>query len=235
VPGEVVIERRFRGPRESGNGGYSCGMLARSLDATQAEVTLRLPPPLERPMEVAGGDGRLSMRDGEVVVAEAEAIDELALEIPEPIGVDEARAAMTGSPLYDEHPFPECFVCGPHRHRRDGLCVVCGPVGPEMVAAPWEVDDTVVDEDGLARPEIVWAALDCPGGIAAMLRPELGVCVLGRLAARTHAGIPEGSTCVAVGWPIDREGRKFHAGSAVFSEDGELLAEGRATWIELKS
>jgi hypothetical protein len=68
-----------------------------------------------------------------------------------------------------------------------------------------------------------------------MLRPELGVCVLGRLAAGTHAGIPEGSTCVAVGWPIDREGRKFHAGSAVFSEDGELLAEGRATWIELKS
>jgi hypothetical protein len=234
MPGGVIIERRFRGPQESGNGGYSCGMLARSLDAPQAEVTLRLPPPLERVMEVAADDGRFSMRDGEAVVAEAEPVGELGLEVPEPIGVGEARAAMAASPLYEEHPFPECFVCGPHRHRRDGLCVVCGPIGPELVAAPWEVDDTVVDEDGLARPEIVWAALDCPGGLAGMRRPDLGVCVLGRLAARIHAAIPEGMTCVAIGWPIDRDGRKIHAGSAIFSEDGELLAEARATWIELK-
>jgi hypothetical protein len=41
----VTIERRFRGPSESGQGGYSCGLLARAIDAPAAEVTLRAPPP----------------------------------------------------------------------------------------------------------------------------------------------------------------------------------------------
>ena len=40
----IVIDRRFRGPAESGNGGYACGVFARG---EEAEVTLRLPPPLE--------------------------------------------------------------------------------------------------------------------------------------------------------------------------------------------
>jgi hypothetical protein len=234
VTGEVIINRRFRGPPDSGNGGYSCGIVATAIASQPAEVTLRLPPPLERPLGVEGEDGRVVMRDGDAVVAEAKAIEGLELELPNPIGVDEAEAARAASPLYEEHPFPECFVCGPHRHSRDGLCIVCGPVGSEIVAAPWKVDDTVVDERGEVRPEIVWAALDCPGGLSGMLVRELGLSVLGRLSARIHAGIREGTTCVAMGWPIDRDGRKFHAGSAVFSEDGALLAEARATWIELR-
>lgn len=231
---EVVIERRFRGPSDSGNGGYSCGRVARTVAPRAAEVTLRLPPPLERAMTVEATDGRVLMREGGDVVAEAKAIEELELEVPDPIGVDRAESARAASPLHEHHPFPECFVCGPHRHSRDGLCIVCGPVDSGIVAAPWEVDETVADEKGLARPEIVWAALDCPGGLAGMLVTDLGVAVLGRLAARIHGGVHAGSTCVAMGWPIDREGRKFHAGSALFSEDGELLAEARATWIELK-
>jgi hypothetical protein len=232
---EVVIERRFRGPSDSGNGGYSCGAIAWSVDPRAAEVTLRLPPPLERPMAVEADEGQVLMRDGEDVVAEAKAIEELRLEVPNAIGVDEAETAMAASPLYERHPFPECFVCGPHRHAGDGLCIVCGPFESEMVAAPWEVSETVADESGAARPEVVWAALDCPGGLAGMLVPELGTAVLGRLAARIHGAIKVGTTCVAIGWPLDREGRKFHAGSALFSQEGELLAEARATWIELKA
>ena len=42
----MTIPRRFRGPPNSGNGGYVCGMLARQI-AGAAEVTLRAPPPLE--------------------------------------------------------------------------------------------------------------------------------------------------------------------------------------------
>jgi hypothetical protein len=36
----MTIARRFRGPPNSGNGGYVCGMLARHI-AGAAEVTLR--------------------------------------------------------------------------------------------------------------------------------------------------------------------------------------------------
>jgi hypothetical protein len=44
---QVVIDKRFRGPRDSGNGGYSCGALAGFLEGQAAEVTLRLPPSLQ--------------------------------------------------------------------------------------------------------------------------------------------------------------------------------------------
>jgi len=234
---QVVIERRFRGPEESGNGGYSCGALARFVDPHAAEVTLRLPPPLDRPLEVdAVGGERVEMRDGDAVVAEAGPIGELDLDIPAPLGVEEATAARDESPMQHEHPYPHCFVCGPKRGREDGLLVTCGPIGDgQVVASPWAVEESLPTEDGSVTPEIMWSVLDCPGGISTMLLPDVGVSVLGRLAAHLHAPIEAGTTCVAMGWPIERDGRKLHAGSAIFSEGGELLAEARATWIELKS
>lgn len=234
MPEEVVIERRFRGPRQSGNGGYSCGVLARSVDPTLAEVTLRQPPPLERRLAVERTEAGAAMRDGDLLVAEASELDSLEVEAPAPVGLDEAAEACRDSAIRHGHPFPECFVCGPARERGDGLGIVCGPVGEGVVAAPWQVDDSLPGDGGEVAPEVVWAALDCPGGIAGILQPGLGVTVLGRLAARLLQPIRPGTTCVAVGWPIERDGRKFLAGSALLSPAGEPLAVGRATWIELR-
>jgi len=42
----------------SANGGYACGRLASFVDADEVEVTLRLPPPLDRPLRVEATDGR---------------------------------------------------------------------------------------------------------------------------------------------------------------------------------
>ncbi len=67
---QVTIDRRFRGPPDSANGGYVCGLLAGFLD-TPAEVTLRRPPPIERPLTVEGDSGRVSLCDGETLIAEA--------------------------------------------------------------------------------------------------------------------------------------------------------------------
>jgi len=232
---QVTIGNRFRGPAESGNGGYSCGVLARFVEPRSAEVTLRLPPPLDHPMDVKrGDDGVALLHDGDSLVAEAEAIDGFELAVPDPVGIEEAKAARHDSPLHQHHPFPGCFVCGPERAPRDGLGVVCGPIGSELVASPWEVDDSVPVEDGKVAAEIVWSVLDCPGGLSGMLVPEVGTCVLGRLAARIHKPIEPERTYVAIGWPIGHEGRKVQAGSAIFSADGELLADALATWIELK-
>ena len=47
----VTIDRRFRGPLDSANGGYAAGLLGSRLPGV-AQVTLRLPPPLERPLAV---------------------------------------------------------------------------------------------------------------------------------------------------------------------------------------
>ncbi len=232
---QVLIESRFRGPSDSGNGGYSCGALAHFVEPRSAEVTLRLPPPLDRPLSVEKVDGdTATMLDGDAVIAEGRAIDAIELELPSPVGIEEAAAAREASPMRHNHPYPGCFVCGSERQPGDGLGVTCGPTDGGVVASPWAVDDTVASGDGEVSPEIVWAVLDCPGGIAGMLMPDLGVSMLGRLAARIYGRIEPGMNCVAVGWPIDRDGRKFYAGSAIFSADGEPLAHAQATWIELK-
>ena len=44
--------------------------------------------------------------------------------------------------------------------------------------------------------------------------------------------MPEvGERCVVVSWPLGEDGRKLYAGTALYAEDGELLAVARQTWI----
>ena len=83
-----MIERRFRGPPESGNGGYSCGVLAEGVSGV-ATVTLRLPPPLDRPLTLSGDGEQSRLTDGEriVGVATRSALD---LEVPEAPGLEAA-------------------------------------------------------------------------------------------------------------------------------------------------
>src|SRR5262249_554954 len=51
--GMVMIEARYNGPRDSGNGGWSAGTFAALVDRPAGTVvTLRLPPPLEKSLSV---------------------------------------------------------------------------------------------------------------------------------------------------------------------------------------
>ena len=219
---EMVIDRHFRGPTGSANGGYTCGVLA-SLLHGPAEVTLRLPPPLERPLEVDWEDDRrrIQLRDGDALVAEAQPAD-LDVELPDPIPFEQAADAAL--PEGDkESAFPECFVCG--WSRNDGLGIYAGPVaGTDGVAATW-----TPQADHVA-PEFVWAALDCPGAYA-VHGGERGMPVLGRLAARIDHLPHAGERCVVLGWPLGDEGRKLYAGTALYGEDGRVIGAARATWI----
>ena len=217
---ELVIDPRFNGPAGSANGGYTCGLVADFVDGI-AEVTLRRPPPLGRPLGVERDDRGVIVRDGDAVVAEAvEASFELA--IPEPPTTDEAAHASARYPGFDEHSFPTCFVCGPDREAGDGLRIFAGPLHDGVVAAPWT--PTEVDR------HIVWAALDCPGAIAVGF-PDRGETVLGRFSVIVDE-LPEvGEPCVVAGWPLGEEGRKLYAGTALYGEGGRPLARAGATWI----
>jgi len=212
---EIVIDPRYRGPDESGNGGYSCGVFARAV-AGPAEVTLRLPPPLGVPLHV--DDGRVLA--GEALVAEV-ASGAVDLAPPAPPSWDDARAAA--HPDLDS-PFPNCFVCG-HARGPEGLHIHPGPMCEGTVAATWTARD-----DTLA-PEFVWAALDCPGGYATGVLASRGVAVLGRLAAEVRRVPEPGERCVVVGWSLGADGRKHYAGTALYAGD-EVLGVARATWIE---
>jgi hypothetical protein len=215
---ELVIARRFRGPDDSGNGGYTCGVVAAAVGGGEVEVTLRSPPPLETPLAV-GRDGRVWA--GDLLVAETRP-SPVDLEPPTPVTWDDAVAAQSPDP---GSPFPHCFVCGHAREPGDGLRVFAGPARDGLVAAPWVPDASTVG------PEFVWAALDCPGAYATGV-PGRGTVVLGRLAARVDRVPGAGERCVAVGWPLGSDGRKHGAGTALFTAGGELLGLGRALWIE---
>lgn len=211
----MVVHRRFRGPAGSGNGGYCCGLFA---GGAEAEVTLRLPPPLETPL-ARDADGRVWA--GEALVAELRPA-RVDVAAPPPVAWEEAVAAQ--KPDLDS-PFPECFVCG-HARGDDGLHLHAGPVpGRDVVAAPW-----LVASDAVGR-EFVWAALDCPGAYATGV-PGRGTVVLGRFAARVLCVPDAGARCVVVGWPLGSDGRKHGAGTALFDGSGELLGIARALWIE---
>lgn len=108
----MTIPRRYRGPSASGNGGYTCGLLAAFVGVDAVEVTLRSRPPLDRPLAVHERDEGALLLDDDVLVAEA-APGRLDIELPTPIGAGEAHLAERRYAGFDGHVFPECFVCGP--------------------------------------------------------------------------------------------------------------------------
>ncbi|HKF91854.1 MAG TPA: hypothetical protein VKC52_10310 [Acidimicrobiia bacterium] len=236
----IVIGRRFCGPPDSANGGYACGLVAAHVDGP-AEVTLRLPPPLERPLRVEHADDRgVRVLDGDRVVAEGVRRDDhLGIDVPEPVSVADAERAATASQLHEhpeEHPFPTCFVCGPQRAPDDGLHILVGPVdGRGVAAATWIPGADLAGADGVVRPEFVWAALDCSGGVASWLADPIAgnPFVLGRMAVTIDEPVRAGAPHAVIGWRATHEGRKVTAGSAIFTGDGRRVATGLATWIQL--
>lgn len=227
----LAIPERFNGPLDSGNGGYCSGILASFVDGP-AEISLRSPVPLDTPLDVATGeDGTVRLLDGETLVAEGRPTPPLALEAPAQVTLDEARAAMQRYRGLDTGPFCRCFVCG--RAREDAFGVFAGRVeGRDLVASTWTPPASAADGRGNVRPELIWAVLDCPTYFAAHLDDDLSLSFLVRLAARIDAPVVADREHVVLAWPVESEGRKRRAGSAVLTADGQTLAVADALLVE---
>jgi hypothetical protein len=230
----LTVPGRFEGPPGMGNGGYSCGTFARLVEGP-AEVTLKRPVPLDRPLSsLEATDGTVEIRDEDALIAEVRSSGPLdGTEPPVRPTVEQATRYSEASPFRsDDHPFPGCFVCG-HQHP-DGLHIYVGKVDGRIdlssgvLAPPASVPST----GGAIDPEIVWAALDCPSFTAHRLLTA-GPHVLGRLSVELLAPVPSDRPSVVVGWETGSDGRKVHSASALLSPDGELLARSRALWIAL--
>jgi hypothetical protein len=228
---ELRPEERFCGPPATANGGDGCGAIAELLGGG-VEVTLRRPPPLERPLRLRVGDAGATVHDGDELVAEAQPAT-VALAVPATASPAEARAAAARSPLFQGHPFPTCFTCGPDRAVGDGLRIFPGRLaGSALWAAPWTPDPSVADQDGLVESAVIWAALDCPGGFAAGVGDT--VMVLGRMAARVLARPRAGRAYCLVAWRGGpAAGRKQPAGSALLDAHGGVLAVARTFWVDI--
>lgn len=220
---EITLARRYRGPLTSANGGYACGRLAAFVAAPEVEVTLRLPPPLERALEVRRRGEAVDLLDRGALVAQARP-STLELEAPAPVSLADARAASARHVQAGDPVFRECFVCGT-REEADGLGVRVGAVeGREpLLAAPVTLQEPAL--------ETVWAAIDCPGAYAVGATGR-GNIVLGRMTARVERIPTAGEACVVLAWPLGEDGRKLYAATALLGEPGDTVALAQQVWIE---
>ena len=227
----VRVESRFHGPPNSGNGGYTCGVLASRLGGP-ATVRLKIPPPLDTPLTIEHASEQLRLLHGDQLVAEARAGADTP-EPPAPPSFEEATAAARTYEGFTHHWFPSCFVCGPRRDAGEGLRIFPGRLrDTSRFAAPWIPDASLGDADGNLRTEFLWAALDCPGAHS-FSYPRENAVVLGELAVQLLGPVRTGEPCVVVGWEMKATGRKHFTGTALYGEDGSCRGVGRAVWFEV--
>lgn len=227
----ITIEQRFCGPPASGNGGYVCGRLGAYINGC-AKVRLSIPPPLGVPLAVYRTEDGAALKDGDRKVAQAWP-SQFNLAIPEAPSMTEAGTMAERYVGLHDHAFSTCFVCGPDRAVGDGLRIFPGfSHSLAMVASPWTPDASLADAAGRIHPWFIWSALDCPSGWAFMHKNQ-GPAVLGEFCVRIDEVIEVNQPMVVIGWELQHKGRKHHTASALFHDDGRLVACATALWFEI--
>lgn len=237
----LQIDPRHNGPRTSGNGGWVAGALARRLallaHVPVATVALRAPVPMGRPLPLRHrADGSLALCDGDTVVADA-APATLDLALPAAPPDDVAEAAGVAARLRHQQrgpgdPYAHCFVCG--FARPDGLGVIVGPVdeGTGLMATTWVPPAALAGPDGAVTVEATWAALDCPAGMAWSHRLGRSQSIMTvRMTATVDRPLQPGARYRVLAWPLQRDGRKLHAGTAIVDADGAVCARSQQLWL----
>ena len=235
---QMVIARRFHGPKDSGNGGYVAGRLAALVGGT-AEITLRAPPPLDRPLDLVSEGDAIELRDGDTLLAVVSPAS-LDLDVPSlpPDALIADAAARGGSG--DESDFHQCFVCGRGRAPGDGLRVWAGRLPGDdgdmgVSVARWTPDPALAGPDGYLPDEFLWGALDCPGAVAVMREDDERTVLTGRMTGRVEGRLRAGETATVLAWPIAADGRKLTSGTAVVDAAGRICARALTLWIVLKN
>ncbi|MEU5762973.1 hypothetical protein [Nocardia sp. NPDC047648] len=227
VPGHV------RGYPGVAFGGYVAGLLAAASDAAQVRVDFRRAVSVDSPVVLtADGSGGASLTDQEGTVL-AEASESMVTVTPRPAPAwAEARAATATADVLRK--MSHCYGCGAACAPGRGLRLSPWAMPThDMVVAAWTPDPLLGGPDGFLSTENVWAALDCPGGWAAMaLRDLRPGAVTAALTATRFEPVRAGDSYLSYGWPISATGRKHTVGVALARTDGTLCALAEALWIE---
>ena len=202
-----------------------------------AQVSLRSPPPLGRPMAATHHGARPRRASTtEPVVAEGEPTD-LIIDVPAPVGRRGGRRRRRpGSTAWAaSHPFPTCVVCGPDRERVTGFASFPGrcraaPARTRRPGAPTQSSRTRTARAPRVRVGRARLPHQRPGselrrGPAGGPRPPHAR--LGCPGSRQRAPL-------LLSWPLGMDGRKRHRACALFDDDGRMICASQALWIELE-
>ncbi|WP_067822245.1 PaaI family thioesterase [Nocardia inohanensis] len=226
----LTIPDHIHGYPEVAFGGYVAGVLAARTEAEAVRVDFRRAVPVGTPLLLNGS--ALTATDGTLLTEATPATLDIAAP-PLPSWSDAKRATETALSSPDRR-VTDCYGCGVQCAPGRGLRLFPWAVpGSEIMAAAWTPDTGLADENGELPPEVVWSALDCPGGIAAWVHLGMGLgAFTAALTAAQYRPVLAGAEHIAHAWPIHRDGRKFTVGVALSTADGELCALAEALWIE---
>jgi len=229
----VIIKQRFCGPPNSGNGGYSSGMLAKNINGP-AQVRLHSPPPLDTALTITEQNGSWHLKSQEQLIATATSA-RLTMTPPTPPSLEQARSARDSYVGLEKHVFASCFVCGRSRKEHDGLRLFTGAIeGTELVASDWQPDPDFLDESGHVKSEFVWSALDCPSFWALRIPLESGkICLLGEMTASIDHPVRGDLPLIVYAWKRAIEGRKYFCAAALANAEGKVLARAEHLWIAI--
>ncbi|HBN26104.1 MAG TPA: hypothetical protein DD405_01380 [Desulfobacteraceae bacterium] len=227
----IIIDHKYCGYKHIGNGGYVCGVVAGHIDGA-AKITLVTSPPVDHPMILEKTGKKVFLKNGDVIVAKGEPSSLKIDNIPAPPTFKEAVEASQKSIAAKGSLSPDCFVCGSNRLKGEGYRLFPGHLlKNESVAAPWIPHNSLADESGFIKPEFVWAALDCPGAYAVFDENIKGTILLGQLTADVRETLKPEEEYIVTGWKIGNQGKKYFAGSAVFSKKGKLCSVANSVWF----
>jgi hypothetical protein len=233
----IMIDRRFRGPVASGNGGVSAGMAASFVEGPAA-VRLRMPPPLETALVVGKTDDGVALMLGAQVVMEARP-SHVPVAVPlEGAHLDDVLAQtfeLGANEMPATHPAPECFVCG---RRDDGLRIIVRNLpNTDIWSSVWTPDVSVASDGRFVDGHVVWGVLDCPAGMAVVHAPVSGELpffpALVRLTASLGHPVAVGEPVAVLGWNEPSGDGRDNAGTAIVDRDGRVLAHAYAEHARL--
>ena len=224
---QITVPRRFQGIDGIAQGGHVAGLVASHVGGA-ISVTFRNPCPLDRPLQLV--DGRLV--DGDTVILETSAATDISRPPPFVTWSDavDAREWAESQPSIPR--ISSCFSCGSapdslrvHAGRVDGTTLYATPLVHPSWAAP----------DGRVEHRFLWAPIDCAAGWRVSLDDRARPAVTGRIQVEVHLDVDAGTPLVVVA-DADPEwdGRKRRARSAIYRDDGTLVASAESLWIALQ-
>lgn len=220
-----IVPGRFEGAPGRAQGGYAAGLLH---DDRPRRAWFRSAVPLDTTLEVATEGETTSVTLGETLILESHPVDPLEDPLP-PVTMDQAigsrqRTESAGLPGV----IAPCYSCGTvegtlrtHPGRVGDLDIWAAP----MIYPDWTATDGTVDQSH------VWAVVDCAAGYPVALGADSRMAFTGWLSVDVRCRIEPGRPAIVVATADPWEGRKRSARSALWTEDGELVAISESLWV----
>jgi hypothetical protein len=219
----LMVDERHNGPPNSGNGGWTSGLIAAFITDGTPEITLHKPPPLLAPLTVVpAADGLRVVDAAEAVIATGRR-READIEPVPPVSLAQGRGSIRELSGTRHTSLSYLFRMRPAAARR--------PADLPGALARGRHGGGLRGARGHRRRDGVGGA-GLPGRLDRDQRRAPMVCWAGWPWRSTSCPSPARSAS-SWGRDVRRDGRKALVRTTLYGADGRLCARAEATWIAI--